>query len=111
MTHTNVNTVKVDIFPQVRNVISLLSICIAFGLFTWSLNDYHPSSTIYGPRAIYSMLFLSIVLALLGRVILIRMLGTEIAQADISPYDLRSTWRLLFLIDITAPLYLGAGVL
>ncbi len=111
MTHTNVHSVKLNIFPLVRYVISLLSICIALGLLTWSLIHYQPNATFYGPRAVYSMLFLSIALALLGREILIRMLGTEIAQADISPYDLRSTWRLLFLIDITAPLYLAAGVL
>ncbi len=114
MTGTKSSSLKVNIFSQLRDPISLLSICVVLVLLAWSLDQYQPTPTLYGPRAIFSMLVLSITLALLGHVMLIRMLGSELAQAGISPYDLHSIWpgwRLLFLIDITAPLYLAAGVL
>jgi signal transduction histidine kinase len=39
------------------------------------------------------------------------MLKFEIGQAGNHPYQLRSAWRFLFLLDITAPLYLAAGIL
>jgi len=111
MIQNDVDSLKLNVVPHIRYVISLLSLCVILGLLIWSLFNYQPNPTFYGPRAIYSMLFLSIALALSGRVILIRMLKFETAKTDIHPYQLRSTWRLLFLIDITAPLYLAAGVL
>ena len=111
MTRNNVDSLKLNEFPRMRYIVSILSICVALGLLIWSLSHYQPNPNFYGPRAIYSMLILSIALALLGRVILLRMLKFETAKTDIHPYHLRSTWRLLFLIDITAPLYLAAGVL
>ncbi|MGZ3626125.1 MAG: sensor histidine kinase [Ktedonobacteraceae bacterium] len=111
MTRNNVDSLKLHAFPLMRYIVSLLSICVILGLFLWSFLNYQPNPTFYGPRAIYSMLILSIALALLGRIILIRMLKFETAKTDIHPYQLRSTWRLLFLIDIAAPLYLAAGVL
>ena len=111
MTRNNVEPFKPNAFPQKRYIVSLLSLCVILGLLIWSLYNYQPSPTFYGPRAIYSMIILSIALALLGRVILIRMLKFETAKTDIHPYQLRASWRLLFLIDLTAPLYLAAGVL
>jgi len=111
MTRNNVDSLKLHAFPFMRYIVSLLSLCVILGLFIWSLFNYQPNPTFYGPRAIYSLLILSIALALSGRVILIRMLKFETAKTDIHPYQLRSTWRLLFLIDIAAPLYLAAGVL
>ena len=111
MTHTNVDSLKLYIFSRLRYIVSCFSLCIVLGLLIWSLNHYQPNPNFYGPRAIYSMLFLSIAFALLGRVILIRMLKFDIAQKEIHPSQLRSRWRLLFLIDITAPFYLAAGVL
>ena len=111
MTRNNVGFLKLNKFSRERYIVSLLSLCVVLSLLTWSLYNYQPNPNFYGPRAIFTMLILSITLALLGRVILIRMLKVEIAQTDTHPYQLRSTWRLLFLIDITAPLYLAAGVL
>ncbi len=111
MTHTKVDSLKPDVFPRTRYIVSLLSLCVIFGLLTWSLSHYQPNPNFYGPRALYSMLILSIGLALIGRVILIRMLKLERAQTDIHPSQLLSRWRLLFLIDLAAPLYLAAGVL
>src|SRR5947209_5724885 len=111
MTRNNVDAFKLHTFPLMRFIVSLLSLCVILGLLIWSLFHYQPNPTFYGPRAIYSMLILSISLALLGRVILIRMLKFEIAKTDIHPYQLRASWRLLFLIEITAPLYLAAAVL
>ena len=111
MTRNNVESLKLHAFPFLRYIVSSLSICVILCLFLWSLFNYEPNPTFYGPRAIFSLLILSIALALVGRIILIRMLRFETAKTDIHPYQLRSTWRSLFLIDITAPLYLAAGVL
>ena len=111
MIHSNVNTIKLSGTPRLRTIVAILSLCIALGLLAWSLNHYEPNPNFYGPRAIYSMLILSILLAFLGRVLLLRMLKLETANTDDLNSHLRSTWRLLFLFDITAPLYLAAGVL
>src|SRR6266487_5191204 len=111
MTHSKVDTLKLAEFSHMKYIVAILSLCVAIGLLTWSLYHYQPNPNFYGPRAIFSMLILSIALALLGRVILLRMLKLELAKTDVLPYHLRSTWRLLFLFDITAPLYLAAGVL
>src|SRR6266581_1163630 len=111
MIHSNVSTIKLTGFPRLRPILAILSLCIALGLLAWSLYHYQPNPNFYGPRAIYSLLILSILLALLGRVLLLRMLKQETATTDTLRYHLRSTWRLLFLFDITAPLYLAAGVL
>jgi signal transduction histidine kinase len=111
MTQNNVDSLKLNEFSHMRYTVFFLSLGVILGLLIWSLSHYQPNPNIYGPRAIYSMLILSIALALLGRVLLIRMLKFEIAQTGILPSQLRSRWRLLFLIDIAAPLYLAAGVL
>ncbi len=111
MTHSNVDTLKQTEFLRMKYIVAILSLCVVLGLLTWSLYQYQPNPNFYGPRAIYSMLILSITLALMGRVILLRMLKLEIAKTDVLHYHLRSTWRLLFLFDITAPLYLATGVL
>ncbi len=111
MTHSNVDTLKQTEFLRMKYIVAILSLCVVPGLLIWSLYQYQPNPNFYGPRAIYSMLILAIGLALLGRVILLRMLKLEIAKTDVLHYHLRSTWRLLFLFEITAPLYLATGVL
>ncbi len=111
MTHSNVDTIKLNEFPRMKYIGAILSLFLALGLLIWSLYRYHPTPNFYGPRAIYGMLILSIALALLGRGILLHMLKLETAKTDALHYHLRSKWRLLFLFDITAPLYLAAGVL
>ncbi len=111
MTHSDVDTIKLNEFPRMKYVVAILSVCIALGLLIWSIYHYRPTPNFYGPRAIFSMLILSIALVLLGRVILLHMLKLETAKTDVLHYHLSSTWRLLFLFDITAPLYLAAGVL
>ncbi len=112
MIHSDVKIIKLTGFPRMKAIVTVLSVCIALGLLAWSLYYYQPSPNFYGPRAIYSLLTLSILLALLGRILLLRLLKLEIATTDALSYrNLRATWRLLFLFDITAPLYLGAGVL
>ena len=74
---------------------------------------YEPAHNFYGPRAIYSIVALSIILALLGRFFLLRILKLETADAQASPdaQHLRVEWKPLFLFDITAPIYLAATVL
>ena len=111
MTQSNVETIKLSELPRMKYIVAILSLFIALGLLIWSLYNYHPTPNFYGPRAIYGMLILSIALALLGRVILLRMLKLETAKTDALRYHLRAKWRMLFLFDITAPLYLAAGVL
>jgi signal transduction histidine kinase len=111
MIHSNTKTTKLTGFPRMNAIMAVLSLCIALGLLAWSLYHYQPAPNFYGPRAIFSLLILSILLALLGRVLLLRMLKLEMSKTGALRYQLRSTWRLLFLFDITAPLYLAAGVL
>jgi signal transduction histidine kinase len=111
MIHSNTNTLKLSEFLRLKLILAVLSICIALGLLAWALYSYQPSPTIYGPRAVYSLLTLSILLALLGRLLLLRSLKLERAVTDTPGDRSRTTWRLLFLFDITAPLYLAAGVL
>jgi len=111
MIHSKLNTIKLIGSFRLQSILAIFSLTIALPLLAWSLYHYQPNPNFYGPRAIFSMLILSIALALLGRVILLRMLKLELAKTDVLPYHLRSTWRLLFLFDITAPLYLAAGVL
>jgi signal transduction histidine kinase len=111
MIHSNVDTHELKEFPRMKYIVAIVSLCIALGLLIWSITHYDPTPNYYGPREIYSMLILSITLALLGRVILLRMLKQETAKEGVLHYELRATLRLLFLFDITAPLYLAAGVL
>ena len=109
MIRSNTNALKFGEFPWLKLAVAIPSLCIALGLLVWSLANYKPAPNFYGPRAIYSLILLSVLLALLGRVLLLRMLKLEAAAPD--SYPLRARWSLLFLFDITAPIYLAAGVL
>ncbi len=99
--------------PYLKPLVAILSLCIALLLFIWSLAHYQPVHVLYGPRAIYSLMLLSIVLALLGRFLLVRILKFETRDTKqvVDLLRLREEWRSLFLFDITAPLYLAAAVL
>jgi signal transduction histidine kinase len=105
------NNLKLSVFRYLKPVVAILSLCIAIGLLAWALGNYQPVPGIYGPRAIYSLIFLSVFLSLLGRVLLLRLLRLESAKREIVPNHIRVTWKSLFLIDIAAPCYLAAGVL
>src|SRR5258708_1309509 len=87
----------------------LLFSLVSLGLLVWALVNYRLEPTqpiFYGSRAIYSTLLLALVLALLGRVLLLRILKREIGtKADIEP-EHDNAWRLLLLLDIVAPVYL-----
>src|SRR5579864_8408883 len=111
MIHLNRNYIKLTELPRLKLGVSTLSLCIALGLLAWSLSHYRPNPNFYGPRAIYDLLFLSILLALLGRILLLRLLKLEAKAMESQRYRLPERWRILFLLDITAPLYLAAGVL
>lgn len=92
----------------------LLSCVIILGLFVWSLLNYQiePTQAIfYGRRAIYSIMLLAIVLAMLGRVLLIRILRVELGGRSDYHTSYALTWQLLLLLDVAAPIYLAAGVL
>ena len=84
--------------------VSIISLCLIFALLLWSLWNYQPISNPYGPRAIYSMTLLSVVLALAGRWLLGRKLRQESGNEP-------PAWNPLFFIDLTVPLYLAAGAL
>src|SRR5947209_7005297 len=75
--------------------------------------NYQPAHNLYGPRAIYSLVLLSIILALLGRFLLLHSLKLEASEAQVLPpaHRPREAWKPLFLFDITAPVYLAAAVL
>ncbi len=111
MIHSNTNTIKLSEFLRLKPIVAVLSISLALGLLTWALYSYQPSPSFYGPRAVYSLLILSILLALLGRLLLLHLLKLERAVTDTADNRSQTTWHLLFLFDITAPLYLAAGVL
>ena len=111
MIHSNTNIIKLSQFLRLKPFVAILSICTALGLLAWGLYSYRPVSNFYGPRAVYSLLILSILFALLGRILLVRLLKLERTVTDTLGNRARTTWRLLFLFDITAPLYLAAGVL
>ena len=87
------------------------SLAVALSLLVWSLHNYRWPRIFYGPRAIYSMMALSIALALLGRYLLLRMIKRESGMTRILYHRLPLSWQMLFLFDITAPIYLAAGVL
>src|SRR5258706_8946850 len=105
------NNLKLSVFRYLKPVVAVLSLCIAIGLLIWALGNYQPVPNIHGPRAIYSLMFLSVFLSLLGRILLLRLLRLESAKREIVPNHMRVTSRSLFLIDITAPCYLAASVL
>ena len=102
---------KFKTYHPVQIVVATLSLVFALGLFIWSLYNYQPAPTMYGPRAIYSAMVLSISLALLGRYMLIRIIKRESGVTRILYQQLPRAWQTLFLFDITAPIYLTAGVL
>ncbi len=110
MTTSNISSSATKKFSKVL----LIAFCtlISMTLFIWSLLSYHPRPILYGPRAIYSIILLSVLLALLGRLLLLRMPGVEIDKES-SAYQSRQhmTWRLLLEFDVAAPIYLAAGVL
>lgn len=98
---------------HLKLVVAVLSLGVSLLFFTWSLVKYEPAHNFYGPRAIYSLVALSIILALLGRFFLLRILKLEAVDVHSSPdvQHLREEWKPLFLFDITAPIYLAATVL
>ena len=111
MIPTKVNTKSIIGVSGIKPAIAILSLVITLGLLVWSLYNYQPAHNFYGPRAIYSLLLLSLLLVLLGRILLLRMMKLEMTKAGALQHELRAKWRLLFLLDIAAPLYLAAGVL
>ncbi|HEY3992998.1 MAG TPA: sensor histidine kinase [Ktedonobacteraceae bacterium] len=87
---------------------------VSLALFAWSLINYRIQPTqpiFYGSRAIYSTLLLAFVLALLGRILLLRILKLEIGSTPEDESHHSDTWRVLLLLDVVAPIYLTAGVL
>src|SRR5262249_8411934 len=58
-----------------------------------------------------STLLLALILALLGRVLLLRIIKLEISGTTEGASPHNDTWRLLLLLDVVAPIYLTAGVL
>lgn len=94
-----------------RLVIAVLSLIVAACMLFWSFHTYQPAPNLYGPRAIYSVMVLSVALALLGRYLLLRIIKRESGVTQILYQQLPYAWQTLFLFDITAPIYLAAGVL
>jgi signal transduction histidine kinase len=84
--------------------VSIISLSLILALLLWSLWNYRPVNNAYGPRAIYSLTFLSVGVALAGRWLLVRMLRRKSGNAP-------PGWNSLFYIDLSVPLYLAAGAL
>ncbi len=107
-----INTLHSRITNQpMKLAVAVLSLIGAVGLLIWSLYTYQPAPNFYGPRAIYSVMVLSVTLALLGRYLLLRIIKRESGITHTLYHQLPYTWQTLFLFDITAPIYLAAGVL
>ncbi len=98
---------------RVRPFVLTFSVGIMCVLFAWAFSRYRPVFVLnfFGARSIFSVLFLSILLSLLGRMLLLRLLKSELAETEAIRRHLREAWQPLFLFDIAAPLYLAAGVL
>jgi len=68
-------------FKDTPRYMKLVATCFSLGialvLFIWSIFNYQPAPTIYGPRAIYSIIVLSLTLSLLGRYLLLRVIKRE----------------------------------
>jgi signal transduction histidine kinase len=97
-----------------RTTLELSLWAISLGLFTWSLVNFHLEPTqpiFYGRRAIYSIILLSVILALLGRVLLLRILKVELGSWQHNRAHRAITWQFLLFLDVAAPIYLAAGVL
>lgn len=113
MTITNSLKLKPDsrFAPYAKPILTGSSLCVSLALFVWALLHYQPVNTFYGPRAIYSLMLLSVLLALSGRFLLLRLLKAETRAAPEQRQRLREEWQPIFLFDITAPVYLAAAVL
>lgn len=94
-------------------LVTFFSLAVALALLAWSLYNYKvpPPPIMYGARAIYSIIVLSITLALLGRTLLLNAIKHESGVTYVLYHRLPSSWQGLFLFDVTAPVYLAAGVL
>jgi hypothetical protein len=71
------DALKFRTFSQVKVVVIVFSLEVVLGLLIWSLYNYQPAPNFYGPRVIYSMFILSVMLALVGRILLLRLLKLE----------------------------------
>jgi signal transduction histidine kinase len=100
-------------YSHLKVVVAIVSLVVTLVLLVWSVMNYQPAPNVYGPRAIYTLVFLSVALALLGRFLLLRLFKGEIAESEqaVASHRLIAAWRPLFLFDVTAPVYLAAGVL
>ncbi|MGH2482128.1 MAG: hypothetical protein ACRDHW_20955, partial [Ktedonobacteraceae bacterium] len=81
----------------------LFSCAAILGLLAWSLLNYRIEPTqpiFYGRRAIYSILLLAVVLAMLGRVLLLRILKMELGGWRERDDPRAMTWQLLLLMDV-----------
>jgi signal transduction histidine kinase len=102
---------KFKAYQYTKSAVVFLSLTVALCLLAWSLHNYQAPPTIYGSRAIYSIIVLSLTLALLGRYLLLRTIKQESGVTQVPYHQLPSSWQALFLFDMTAPVYLAAGVL
>ncbi|HZS77050.1 MAG TPA: sensor histidine kinase [Ktedonobacteraceae bacterium] len=98
-----------DFSPLVRALFIGGALCVSLGLLIWALLNYQAPPISYGPRAVFTLISVTVFLSLLGRILLLRMLKME--ASDVKKGGLPVAWRMLFLLDVAAPLYLAAGVL
>jgi signal transduction histidine kinase len=97
-----------------RTILELCFWAVILSLFAWSLLNFHLEPTqpiFYGRRAIYSIILLSVILALLGRVLLLRILKVELGDWQDGRVHRVMAWQFLLFLDVAAPIYLAAGVL
>ncbi len=100
---------RVKLSAYGKPLIACSSLAVSLGFLAWSLVHYQPTTNFYGSRAIYSLIVLSLFLSLLGRMLLLRLIMTEMTESTRTQQ--RVIWQPLLLFDITAPIYLAAAVL
>jgi signal transduction histidine kinase len=105
------SALKFKTYQFTKPLLFFFSLAVTLSLLVWSLHNYRWPRIFYGPRAVYSIMVLSIALALLGRYLLLRIIQREAGMTRILYHRLPLSWQMLFLFDITAPIYLAAGVL
>jgi signal transduction histidine kinase len=104
-------SLKFTSFSPGSMIVIASSLVVAVSLLAWALISYRPAPNFYGPRAIYSIILLAVLLSLLGRMLLLRTLKLETDAMQSIDQRWYASWQTLFLIDLAAPVYLAAGAL
>jgi signal transduction histidine kinase len=94
-----------------RRLLILCSLALSVALLIWALTKYQISPTNLGLHTVAKLILLSMLLALVGRLLLGYMLRAETPEMKSAQRRAPPLWRPVFLLDLNAPIYLAVGVL